>query len=114
MTQENKVTKAQKEQDVKYTIKEFKGLDKDVTESSSDREGLQTELDAVMEYDSKIKAQCIAQPETYEERKKRREAEVAGLKEALSILEGQAVFLQNPRGHRSVGLRALGSVATHV
>eukprot|EP00746_Dinoflagellata_sp_MGD_P072334 gnl/MRDRNA2_/MRDRNA2_29365_c0_seq2.p1 gnl/MRDRNA2_/MRDRNA2_29365_c0~~gnl/MRDRNA2_/MRDRNA2_29365_c0_seq2.p1 ORF type:complete len:705 (-),score=241.84 gnl/MRDRNA2_/MRDRNA2_29365_c0_seq2:88-2202(-) len=96
LTQENKVTKATKEQDVKYKTKEFTSTDKDIAELSSDRESLQTELDSVLEYDTKIKAQCIAKPETYEERKKRREAEIAGLKEALSILEGQAVFLQGP------------------
>merc|ERR1719456_155799 len=94
MTQENKVTKTTKEQDVKYKDQEAASLDKDIAELSSDREGTQTELDAVMEYDSKIKDQCIAQPETYEERKRRREAEIAGLKEALSILEGEAVFFQ--------------------
>merc|ERR1719473_1845519 len=96
MTQENKVTKATKEQDVKYKTQEFTSTDKEIAELSSDRESLQTELDSVLEYDTKIKAQCIAKPETYEERKKRREAEIAGLKEALSILEGQAVFLQGP------------------
>merc|ERR1719217_928761 len=99
-TQENKVTKTLKEQDVKYKTKEFQGLDKDVAELSSDREGLQTELDAVMEYGGKLKDMCIAKPETYEERKKRREAEIAGLKEALSILEGEAVFVQ--KGHSNL------------
>jgi len=94
LTQENKVTKASKEQDVKYKTKEFKGLDKSVTELSSDRDGLNTELDAVLEYYDKIKEKCVAKPEPYEERKKRREAEIAGLKEALSILEGEAVFIQ--------------------
>jgi len=99
-TQENKVTKTLKEQDVKYKTKEFQGLDKDVAELSSDREGLQTELDAVMEYGEKIKDMCVAKPMTYEERKKRREAEIAGLKEALAILEGEAVFVQ--KGHASL------------
>merc|ERR1719333_1293052 len=96
-TQENKITKATKEQDVKYKTQEFQGLDKEIAELSADRETLQTELDAVMEYDAKIKDECIAKPETYEERKKRREAEITGLKEALSILEGEAVFMQ--KGH---------------
>jgi hypothetical protein len=92
-TQENKINRATMEQDVKYKTKEFTSLDKAVSENSADRDGLNTELDAVLEYYEKIKDRCIAKPETYEERKKRREAEIAGLKEALSILEGQA-FLQ--------------------
>merc|ERR1719335_2106272 len=92
-TQENKISKVTMEQDVKYKTKEYTGLDKAVAENSADRDGLQTELDAVLDYYEKIKDRCIAKPETYEERKKRREAEIAGLKEALSILEGQA-FLQ--------------------
>jgi len=92
-TQENKVNKATMEQDVKYKTKEYTSLDKAVAENTADRDGLQTELDAVLDYYEKIKDRCIAKPESYEERKKRREAEIAGLKEALSILEGQA-FLQ--------------------
>merc|ERR1711879_912742 len=91
-TQEYKITKATKEQDVKYKTKEFTALDKTITELSSDRETTNTELAAVLEYDSKLKARCIAKPETYEECRSRREAEVAGLKEALTILEGEAAF----------------------
>merc|ERR1719359_2407256 len=94
VTQENKVTKMTKEQDVKYKTKEFTSLDKEVAELTADRDGAQTEMDAVLEYYEKIKDRCVAKPDTYEERKARREAEIAGLKEALSILEGQAVFLQ--------------------
>jgi len=101
MTQENKVTKTVKEQDVKYKTQEFTGLDKEIAELSGDRESAQTELDAVLEYYEKIKDQCIAKPEPYEERKRRREAEIAGLKEALSILEGQA-FLQKKATLRGV------------
>merc|ERR1719160_1112151 len=92
-TQENKINKVTMEQDVKYKTKEFTALDKAIAENTADREGLQTELDAVLDYYEKVKDRCIAKPESYEERKKRREAEIAGLKEALSILEGQA-FLQ--------------------
>jgi hypothetical protein len=97
-TQENKITKAMKEQDVKYKTKEFKGLDKDIAELSSDRETTNTELAAVLEYDGKLKERCIAKPETYEERKKRREAEIAGLKEALSILKGEALVQRRQKG----------------
>merc|ERR1719484_389180 len=87
-----------KEQDVKYQTAEFKSLDKTLSELSSDRETTNTELGAVMDYDGKIKERCIAKPETYEERKKRRTAEIAGLKEALSILNGEALVQRKKHG----------------
>jgi len=93
-TQQNSVTKATKEQDIKYKTQEFKGLDKAIVELSGDRKSANTELDAVMEYYGKLKQRCIAKPETYEERQRRRAAEIAGLKEALSILNGPAALLQ--------------------
>jgi len=90
MTQENQVTKAIKEADVKYKTSEKASLAKQVSEFTSDIEGEQTELDAVLDYYEKLKPGCIAKPMTYEERKARREAEIAGLKEALGILEGES------------------------
>jgi len=93
-TKENEITKTTKEQDVKYKSKESKSLAKAAAENTADREGLQTELDAVLDYWVKIQEQCIAKVEPYEERKKRREAEIAGLKEALAILEGESAFIQ--------------------
>jgi len=98
-TKENQITKATKDQDVKYKTKEAKGLDKATAESTADRAGVQEELDAVNQYYSGIKARCVAKAETYAERVKRREAEIAGLKEALNILEGEAVLLQRKSKH---------------
>jgi len=95
MTQENAVVKTAKDQDVKYKTQEAASLDKALAEVSGDRETSSTELAAVDEYYSKIKDRCIAKPETYEERKARREAEIAGLKEALSILEDETAFVQS-------------------
>merc|ERR1719506_3088251 len=69
-TQENKVLKTMKEQDVKYKTKEFTTLDKEITEMSADRDTAN------------------------EERKRRREAEIAGLKEALKILESETALMQ--------------------
>merc|ERR1719263_2453773 len=100
MTQENSVTKTLKVQDVKYKTQEFTGLDKKIADLTSERETENAELSAVLEYYGKIKDRCIAVPETYEERKARREAEIAGLKEALSILENETAFMQ--RGKRSL------------
>jgi len=89
ITQENQVTKAIKEADIKYKTGEKASLEKQVSELTSDIEGEQTELDAVLDYYEKLKPGCIAKPMTYEERKARRESEIAGLKEALGILEGE-------------------------
>merc|ERR1719213_429605 len=100
VTQENKVATASKSQDAKYKTKEAAGLDKQISELSSDKDTASTELGAVMEYYAKIKERCVAKPETYEERKARREAEIEGLKEALSILESEAVFMQKGRKAR--------------
>merc|ERR1719456_514374 len=99
-TQENKITKATKEQDAKYKTQEATSLDKTIAELSSDKDTTNTELSAVLEYYGKIKERCIAKPETYEDRKARREAEIAGLKDALSILENETAFMQ--RGKRSL------------
>merc|ERR1719353_2155713 len=96
-TQENKVTKTMKDQDVKYKTQEATALDKHISELSGDRDTASSELAAVMEYYGKIKERCIAKPETYEERRARREAEIEGLKEALSILESEAAFMQKGR-----------------
>merc|ERR1740130_1466444 len=100
-SQGNKVTKGMQEQDVKYQTAEFKGLDKTISELSSDRETSNTELSAVLDYSSQINSRCIAKPETYESRKGRREAEIAGLKEALSILNGEALVQRKKRGFHS-------------
>jgi len=105
ITKENEISKVAKEQDVKYKTKTAKSLDKSVTEHTSDRDGLQTELDAVLDYWTKIQEQCVAKAEPYEERVKRREAEIAGLKEALAILEGEALLLQQSAVHRHITLR---------
>merc|ERR1719160_475205 len=80
----------EEEADTKYKISEKASLAKQVSELTSDIEGEQTELDAVLDYYEKLKPGCIAKPMTYAERKARREAEIAGLKEALGILEGES------------------------
>jgi len=96
-TQANKVAKTEKEQAVKYKTQEFKGLDKSITDLTSDRDTVQTELDAVLEYYSQLKERCVAKPETYEDRVARRTAEISGLKEALNILENDTAFMQRKR-----------------
>merc|ERR1719359_588581 len=92
--QANAISKATKDQDVKYKTKEFKGLDQNIAESSSDRGNVQEELDAVNEYAKKLVDMCTYHPDTYEERTARRAAEIAGLKEALKILANEASLIQ--------------------
>merc|ERR1719238_727746 len=101
-TKENAILKQTKEQDVKYKTKESVSLEKSAVEMKSDRSGVEDEMSAVLEYLKKLEDRCIAKPESYEETKARREAEIAGLKEALEILNGQAVLMQTHRSLRGV------------
>jgi len=93
-TKDNEIEKVTKEQDIKYKSEEATGLEKAIAEASSDKSGVQEELDAVLEYLKGIEDRCIAKPESYEERVRRRDAELAGLREALNILENETSFLQ--------------------
>jgi chromosome segregation ATPase len=105
-TQANKVETTEKQQSVKYKVQEFKALDKALADMASEKETLDTQLKAVNTYYDKIKDRCIAKPEGYEERKRRREAEIAGLKEALSILENDtAPMLVEVHSHRHLRRR---------
>merc|ERR1719281_2080029 len=104
-TKENALDKTTKTQDAKYKTKEAKGLDESVAETSSDRTGVQTELDAVNEYFDKIKAKCVAKVEPYEEKKKRREEEIAGLKEALEILQSESLIQKSSKHTTLRGVR---------
>jgi len=97
VTQENKVSKTMKNQDVKYKTQEFKSLDKELSELNGDKGTASTELAAVNEYYSKLKDRCVAKPESYADRKARREAEITGLKEALEVLESETAFVQRKR-----------------
>jgi chromosome segregation ATPase len=106
LSKANDIEKAMKMQDLKYKTKEAKSLDKATSETNADKSTVLQELDAVNEYNTGIKARCVAKAETYAERSRRRQEEIAGLKEALSILEGEAVLLQQASRHMLRGIRA--------
>merc|ERR1711870_67423 len=57
-TQQNKVTKTLKDQDVKYKTQEFRGLDKNIGNLKADRESTDAELAAILDYYAKIKDRC--------------------------------------------------------
>jgi len=100
-THENEIARAAKDADLSYKQKASTKLDKDVAELLSDIGGVKEELAALTTYSKQIKKACIAQPESYEERQRRRDAEITGLKEALSSLDGGAVLLQHRVAHRN-------------
>merc|ERR1719171_1776153 len=104
ITKENEISKTTKEQDVKYKTKEAKGLDESIAEATSDKTALEEELTSVLEYWKSLEEQCIEKVEPYEERKKRREAEIQGLKDALDILNGEAVLLQTQSSKKLRGV----------
>jgi chromosome segregation ATPase len=90
-TKENEITTTAKNQDSKYKSQEITTLTKQLGAATNDRTNVQSELDAINEYLESIHKQCDETVEPYEETKRRREAEIAGLKDALAILEGAAV-----------------------
>jgi len=104
ITKENEITKTTKEQDVKYKTKEAKGLDEAIAEATTDKTALEEELTSVLEYWKSLEEQCIEKVEPYEERKKRREAEIQGLKDALAILNGEAVLVQTKSSKKLRGV----------
>jgi regulator of replication initiation timing len=94
-TQDNSVIKSAREAEVKARTKEFTSLDKGVADLKSDLSGVQNELTAVSDYLAKLKGECVFDKvESYAEQKEKREAEIAGLKEALSTLEKETAFFQ--------------------
>lgn len=109
-TKENELTTTAKNQDLKYKSQEITNLKKTLKETTDDRSGVQTELDAINEYLAKINEQCIEKAEPYEETKQRRADEIAGLKEALSILSGEAVLLQQSRSSKRIARGMLRGV----
>merc|ERR1719399_2711746 len=94
LTQENKVSKASKETESKAKASEIKSLTVQLEHSKEDDASVSAELDAVNAYIDKLKPQCEEKAMSYAEKKAKREAEIEGLKEALSILEGGLALVQ--------------------
>jgi len=90
MTQENKFSKTIKEAERKGKESEVKSLKVALTNGDEDKEGISTELDAVVQYLAELKPQCETKAPSYAEKKAQREAEIAGLQNALTILSESA------------------------
>merc|ERR1719428_302357 len=88
---DNKASKAAKLAEVKGSESEIKSLKVALEQQGEEKTMTSTELDAVNEYLAKLKPQCEEKVMSYAEKKARREAEIAGLKEALEILASEAL-----------------------
>jgi hypothetical protein len=93
LTQENAITKATKTGDVKGKTSEVKQLEVALGNYKENKATTTEELDAVLTYLDKLKPQCETKVMSYADKKAKREQEIAGLKEALTILSSEA-FLQ--------------------
>jgi hypothetical protein len=103
LTDENKVSKATKETEAKGKASEVKSLTVQLGHSKEDHASTSSELDAVNAYIDKLRPQCEEKAMSYEEKKAKREAEIAGLKEALEILAGDGLALvQTKRNLRQI------------
>jgi len=96
---EDEIANMKKSQDAKYKGKEAAGLDKNVADLSGDLTTVTDELAAVVSGLDKLNEMCVAKAEPYAERKARRESEIAGLKQALEILESEAALIQKSTKH---------------
>jgi len=96
-TEENKVSKATKMADSKAKQSEIKSLTVELGHAKEDHASTSTELDAVNAYIDKLRPQCEEKAMSYEEKKAAREAEIAGLKDALEILSGTGLLQSNSR-----------------
>merc|ERR1719235_1511339 len=92
LTRENAVTKTTKQGDVKGKTNEVKQLEVALGNYKENKATTSKELDAVLAYLDKLKPQCETKVMSYGERKAKREQEIAGLKEALTILSGESLL----------------------
>jgi len=88
LVQDNAVSRAAKQTEVKGNEAEVKQLNAALLNYKEDHATTGKELDSVLAYLDKLKPQCETKVMSYAERKAKREQEIEGLKEALSILEG--------------------------
>jgi len=96
---ENKVAKASKLAEAKGNESQVKSLTSQLTMSKEDKASTQQELDAVLAYLDKLKPECESKAMSYEEKKAARDAEIAGLKDALDILASPGAALVQTGRH---------------
>jgi len=93
LSDENKLAKATKQTEAKGKQSEVKSLTVQLEHSKEDHASVSKELDAVLSYLEKLRPECESKAMSYAEKKAAREAEIDGLKEALTILSGDGMAL---------------------
>lgn len=73
--------------DVEYKTRAKIKLEAAAARNNADKDSYQQELSAINDYMEKLKGDCIAKAEPYEDRKAAREKELASLKDALTYLQ---------------------------
>merc|ERR1740121_1025374 len=114
-TQQSKADMKAKETEEKYKKRGGKKLGKMLSVFRQDRDSEKEQLDAVSSYDAKLQKECVAKPDSFEERAKRRAKEIEGLKTALDVLGSETALLQEGASHRTLrggSAAALGLVAS--
>jgi chromosome segregation ATPase len=88
-------TKTAKETEIIKAENDIGSLEITIGHAEEDKKLTENELKAIAEYVEKLKPTCEGRVMSYEERKAKRDAEIAGLKEALTALEENTpTFLQ--------------------
>merc|ERR1719321_1864107 len=88
-------TKTAKETEIIKAENEIGSMDITIGHAEEDKKLTENELKAIAEYVEKLKPTCEGRVMSYEERAAKRDAEIAGLKEALTALEDNIpTFLQ--------------------
>merc|ERR1719161_2346706 len=99
LSEENALAKTTKLTAIKGKMSEVKSLKVQLSQHSEDHDSVSEELDAVNAYLDKLKPQCESKVMSYAEKKAAREAEIEGLKEALSVLEGNGIAFLSFKRH---------------
>eukprot|EP00440_Ansanella_granifera_P068209 gb/GFBE01073997.1/.p1 GENE.gb/GFBE01073997.1/~~gb/GFBE01073997.1/.p1 ORF type:complete len:681 (+),score=232.05 gb/GFBE01073997.1/:1-2043(+) len=87
-TKEAQINSELQKKDMQHKTQQAAALKKQLSELEGDSSLAGEELSAVKEYEVQLQQQCVIKGESFEERKAKREADIAGLREAIDALSG--------------------------